>query len=151
MATTDLVAAANRLGARAYLQVSVTSVAIDAAVSENFRVPASIGDVLVEQLQAFVGGFSADYLNPDPQNDGFNIVVTSSDAATVQDIIGSGRATRVGGSAALRPTLVYTVDLNNPTIVRTNELISITLPILAGAGATATVSCRVRGLRLRLP
>lgn len=149
MATTDLVVVANRYRDRAVLSVNVTGVALDAAVSENFRIPAGFGDLLLEQLMVQVNALSGAYAAPTPAYDGFNIDIVDPNAGTVIDTLGGARWVNVSTESA-RPVLrTYYEPTLVPALCRQLELLQVTAPIIAGAGVTGQIRIRMRGIRLR--
>lgn len=148
MATTNLVLASNRFLARVLLTGSSAAVPADAAISENFRLPAGFGDLALESAEASIAGFSGAYVAPAPAFDGARLGITDSVAATVQDIVGSTRFVNAG-TASGRPELYTVVELFHLTIFRQAELMNVAVAILAGAGVTVSVNLRIRGVRLK--
>lgn len=134
----------NRLGSVVLLALDVTSVPLDAEVTEDFTLPAGFGDFWVDFVEAGISAFSGAYLAPAPAYDGIGIAIYS--AGAVVDILGDRRFVNVGSQSA-RPVLNTSMELYRRTIFRQTETITISTAILAGAGVTGTVSLRMRGLR----
>lgn len=146
MATTTLSIRSNRFRNRAYLLGAVSSVALDAAIQENFILPTSpvFGQLLIESLIVSVGTFSGAYVAPAPAYDGFEVVV--QDGTNRIDIVGASRFVHTSTISA-RPVLTAWFDLQNPTLMRQSDILQVQGAILAGAGVTGAISLGVRGIR----
>lgn len=147
MTTTALVIRNNRIRDRAYMDVAVAAVAVDAQSAEIFTLPSGFGDLWMEHINVQVSGLSGDQV-ASTDKDGMRIRILSSDATQVVDSVGSVRFVGAGGTAA-RPNLNAYIELYRFCLVRQGEQIQCIVPVLAGAGVTATVTCSVRGIRMK--
>ena len=147
MATTTLIVNANRLFNTAFLQVSLGSVALDAQVTEKFVLPGTFGQLILEHVMFYITGLSAAYVAPAPAYDGVLCEIQSADGSTVIDSVGTSRFVHSGTSSA-RPTLSAYFDMYNRTIVRQQDRVVVSAPVIAGAGATGTVGIYLRGKRI---
>lgn len=146
---TALTVVSNRLGGYVVLAATVTSVAADAAIAERFTLPSTFGDLLIYAVESEIGAFSGAYVAPAPAYDGSRFRLIDGALATI-DFLGSARFVHYS-TASARPMLTSWLDLQNTTVLRGNEELLISAPVLAGAGVTVTVVCRLRGLRLDAP
>lgn len=149
MATTAMTLISQRYGGDACCAGTVTSVPLDAAMGELFTLPAGFGDMLVKFFEVELGALSGSYVAPTPAYEGMRLKVTDPTTTSV-DILGAFRFVHYSTSSA-RPALTISRDLNRPVLFRQTERIQIDAPILAGAGVTGNVVCRIVGLRLRAP
>jgi len=147
MATTTLTNNSNRLLSNVFMRGAVSSVAFDAAIVEAFVFPAGFGQLLVENIQAIITGFSGAYVAPAPAFDGCNFDIQSQDATTTIDFLGSSRFVHIG-TASGRPTLAAFIDCQRRTVIRQSDRIIVGAPVLAGAGVTGNVILYVRGERI---
>lgn len=146
---TQLVTSSSRFGADGYLAVGATSVPADAQINEFFTLPASFGDILMRSVVASISTFSGAYVAPAPAFDGFSFYIADASVAE-QDYLGAVRYVHAG-TASARPTLVGHIEFLQPRLFRTVERLYVTSPVIAGAGVTVSVTCRIMGLRLRSP
>lgn len=148
MATTTLALRNNRRLNEVVLSANIASVAIDAQVAENFALPNGFGDLWIHMIEAQMSAMSANKVDSTHQAEGFSCEIISSDTSTLVDMLGAYRWVARGGTAA-RPILMTTFDPERSVLLRQQELLQIVAPITAGAGATATIACTVRGIRYR--
>lgn len=150
MATTAMTIRSNRIRDRALLAGTVTSVAVDTQISEDFTLPAQFGDFWLETIQMTVQSLSADLVDPSypSMQNGFNARVVVAATAALGDHIAGTPFVAWGGTEA-RPLLVSYAELYRFCLIRQDERIQVVGPVLAGAGATATIGITVRGIRMR--
>lgn len=148
MATTPLVIRSNRLLNYTFLDAAVAAVAIDAQQVEQFSLPAGFGDLWLCQASIAYSSLSADKVDPTGPRIGSRMRVISSDVTQVVDDIGTAEYYSTGATAA-RPVLSASWEKLRFVLVRQQELIQIVGTILAGAGATATITLQLRGIRMR--
>lgn len=148
MATTTMTVLSNRRQDIACVVGTVTSVPLDAVMNEFFRLPVAFGDLICESVETELHTFSGAYVAPAPAYDGHRISVIDQNVTSVCDWIGTERFVHEA-TASTRPVLAVWLDLQNKVLVRQNEYINVSAPILAGAGVTATLILRCRGRRLR--
>lgn len=145
-----LTAVANRIAGKVLLKASEASIAVDAVINRTYTLPAGFGDLLMETWEAELHTLSGAYVAPAPNFDGFRLASTSTAASTDADILGSRQWVNEGTVSA-RPELTTFVDLHNKVLIRQDETLVLRAPIIGGAGVTATIAIRIRGLRLRAP
>lgn len=147
MATTTLAINSNRQRNNTFLRAAVATVAVDAEVVERFVLPTGFGQCLVESVQALVSSLSGAYVAPAPAFDGAQFTILGSDATAIVDFFGASRFVNAGTTSA-RPTLAVYIDLNRRVLIRQQDIIQVNMPIIAGAGVTAVISCYIRGERI---
>lgn len=148
MALTTLAIRSNRLLSAVMLDGSVSAVAIDAAFSERFILPAGFGDLLIELIEASVASFSGAYVAPAPAYDGVKFAILDQNAADNVDVVGAQRYV-LGSQVTTTPQLFAVYELFRNTVLRQGEQIQVNSPALAGSGVTATVRLRIRGVRIK--
>lgn len=147
MATTTLSLNSNRLFDYSFLRATLASVALDAQVAEAFVLPVGFGQLLINAAAFFITSLSGAYVAVAPATEGCQMDVQSADASTTIDFVGSARFVH-GGTASTRPTLVASFDLQNIVLMRQQDRILVSAPIIAGAGVTGTVGLYLRGRRI---
>lgn len=145
MALTPLVIASNRLLNEVFLGASVTLVPADAAINERFSLPGGFGDLALHYAECTLSAFSGAYVAPAPAYDGAKIGIIDSQQVSNIDSIGAGRFVHYSSPV----TLIAAVELYRRTVFRLADQMICSAPIVAGAGVTVTLTCRVRGIRLK--
>lgn len=147
MATTTLTLNSNRLFDTAFLRGNLASVALDAQIAEAFILPSGFGQLIIVHCTFSVFSLSGAYVAVAPATEGVQVDVQSADASTTIDSFGSARFVHAGTSSA-RPTLTASFDLQNVILMRQQDRILVSAPVLAGAGVTGTVQLYLRGRRI---
>lgn len=147
MADTTLVNQNNRFLDEAFLRAGVASVPLDAMVAETFFLPVGFGQLHIKFVGVLLGLFTGTYVAPAPAYDGAEVYILSSDLSTRIDGIGAKNWTNVGTITA-RPQLSCSFDMQNFVLMRQSDRITITAPIMAGAGITGTLQVTIRGRRM---
>lgn len=145
MAVTAMTRLSNRERNRHTLSGTVTGVAFDAVILEQFTLPAGFGDLWLDMAMCDLGAFSA--AGSVGSDDGPLITVYGSDGL-IKDVIGTARWT-IYTSNSGRNNYAQLFDLNNRVLVRADDRITVQNRIAAAAGVTGTVDLFVRGIRLR--
>lgn len=143
---TALVTAGSRHGPVTMCSGTKTLEAVDAAWGEYFYLPDGFGHMLIQHLDFIVSSMSGVYVAPAPAYDGLYAYIMGSDEVTLQDSIGSGRFVNIGGTATT-PQLCVSFEYYSFPLLRQGERVAMAAPPIGGAGVTATVACRVRGIR----
>lgn len=131
------------------MQGTVASVPLDAAMGEYFILPAGFGDIALNRLSITIYSLSGTYVAPAPIYAGISVHIQNATGTTEVDTVGTTPYVNVSTSSA-RPVLEVNFDLVRRILFQQNERLVIEAPVIAGAGITASVDCRLRGTRLRL-
>jgi len=146
---TALVTQANRFGAQVSLEGSALTVAADAQINEAFTLPAGFGSLLIRSLSASLEDLSGAYVAVAPATESTWLYLSDSRAITIVDSLAHLRL-RNFGTATARPKLGATVEFQTSRLMRRDEQIFIRMPIMAGAGVTVSIICRVMGTRIEV-
>lgn len=144
---TVLAIASNRYGPNSFLIAGATGVAADASLSEFFTLPPGYGDLLIKRAGVIISNFSGAYVAPAPAYDGVRFEIVDSSGSTTYDMLGASRFVHVGTVAA-RPVLSVVIEFDERCLMGRLDRLYIFAPVLAGAGVTADVSCRLTGVRI---
>lgn len=136
----------NRRASTVLLSGTSSAVPVDASVQEFFTLPTGFGDFVCEAFEVACTGLSGTYVAPTPPFDGFGVGVLQDNARV--DFLGAGRFTNQS-TASARPNFELVVDLQNHVLVRQTERVDVNVPIIAGAGITAAITFRMRGVRMK--
>lgn len=143
---TVLLTVSNRWGNQSFLKNDATTVAADAQINEFFTLPVGFGNLLIREVVGTISTFSGAYVAPAPAYDGFSFYIANA-AVAEQDYLGAVRYVHAGTVSA-RPTLVAGIEFVHSRLLRQDERFYVTSPIIAGAGVTVTVTCRLLGVRI---
>lgn len=146
MAVTQLAILSNRRASTVLLSATSSAVPVDASVQEFFTLPTGFGDFICEAVEAAVTGLSGTYVATVPPFDGIAVGVLQDNARV--DFIGAQRWVNQS-TATARPNFEIILDLQNHVLVRQTERVDVNCPIIGGAGVTAAVTLRLRGLRVK--
>jgi len=145
---TAFVLITNRYQSDVYLQASANAVPLDALVNEFYTLPAGFGQLLIRSVGGNVEQLSGAYVAPAPAYDGLSFYLADAAGATM-DTLAAERFVH-SGTSSTRPTLQVVKELvGQRRLMRQSDRLYITAPILAGAGVTGVVVCRLMGLRIQ--
>lgn len=143
---TVLVTQANRIGAHVSLEGNALTVAADAQINQAFTLPVGFGNLLIRSISATLEDLSGAYVAVAPATEGTWLYLADSRAITIVDSLAHLRLVNFG-TATARPKLGATIEFYSRRLMRRDEQLFIRMPILAGAGVTVSIVCRMMGLR----